>query len=286
MRFLLTNDDGYDAPGLRALHQAVRGLPGVEISVIAPAVAQSGMGHSTTESFTCREARLEGMGQVIVAEGTPPDCVRAALHLPGHPRPDWVLAGINRGSNLGVDIFYSGTVAAAREAAMLGVPAIAISQLVKPAIPDDWPGSARLAAAIIAAITLPGQTAPPSVDQESFQMVRKALLNAALSAVPLFADQPVAPVRARIGSSHRRPQVIPCWNVNLPRPPDSRPPLGACVAPVSSDPPAFSFTQSREGNNATLLTCVSRYHERLATPGTDVALAFAGHITLSILPLG
>ena len=143
MKILLTNDDGYDAPGLRALHEAVKALPGVELSVIAPAVAQSGKGHSITAQFTCRQAAIEPMGRVIVTDGTPADCVRAALHLPSHPRPDWVIAGINHGSNLGVDVYYSATVAAVREAAILGVPAISVSQLVKPPIADDWPSSTR-----------------------------------------------------------------------------------------------------------------------------------------------
>lgn len=285
MRFLLTNDDGYDAPGLRALHEAVHNLPGVEISVIAPAVAQSGMGHSTSESFTCREVCLEGMGQITVAEGTPADCVRAALHLPGHPRPDWVIAGINRGSNLGVDIFYSGTVAAAREAAILGVRAIAISQLVKPSIADDWPGSARLAGAIIAAITLPEQAPAPWVDQVCFDMVRRALLDAALSASALSPSQPVAPVRPMTGVSSQRRPAAPCWNVNLPRLSDGCPPLGACVTPISSDPPAFDLAPTSQGSGITRLTYVGRYHERQGTPGTDVARAFAGYITLSLLTL-
>jgi len=285
VHFLLTNDDGYDAPGLRALYEAVRGLPGVEISVFAPAVAQSGKGHSTSESFVCRRVALQGMGPIVVVEGTPADCVRASLHLPGHPRPDWVIAGINRGSNLGVDVFYSGTVAAAREAAILGVPAIAVSQLVKPAIHDDWPRSTRLAGAIIAAIALPEAPLPACVDQGSFQMVRNALLNAALSTIPLSAAQPVAPVRPLTGSSHERRPAVPCWNVNLPRPPDNHPPLGACVVPISSDPPAFDFTHAPQGDEAALLTYVGRYHERQASPGTDVAMTFAGHVTLSPLTL-
>ncbi|MGQ9651378.1 MAG: 5'/3'-nucleotidase SurE [Phycisphaerae bacterium] len=285
MRFLLTNDDGYDAPGLRALHEAVRSLPDVEISVIAPAVAQSGMGHSTSESFACREVCLEGMGQITVAEGTPADCVRAALHLPGHPRPDWVIAGINRGSNLGVDIFYSGTVAAAREAAILGVPGIAISQLVKPSIPDDWPGSACLAAAVIAAITLPEQPAGPRVDQTCLHMVRRALLEAALSAAALSPSHPVAPVRPMTGFSPERRPGAPCWNVNLPRSSDGRPPLGACVTPISFDPPNFGLTATSQGSGITRLTYVDRYHERQAAPGTDVARAFAGYITMSLLAL-
>ncbi|HPD30239.1 MAG TPA: 5'/3'-nucleotidase SurE [Phycisphaerae bacterium] len=285
MRFLLTNDDGYDAPGLRALHEAVGSLPGVEIGIIAPAVAQSGTSHSTSESFICRQVCLEGMGQITVAEGTPADCVRAALHLPGHPRPDWVIAGINRGSNLGVDIFYSGTVAAAREAAILGVPAIAISQLVKPSMPDDWLSSARLAAAIMAAITLPEQPPSPWVDQKCFDMVRRALLDAALSAAALSPSHPVAPVRPMTGFPSQGCPAAPCWNVNLPRSSDGRPPLGACVAPISSDPPAFGLTPMSQGNGITRLTYVGRYHERQATPGTDVALAFAGYITLSPLAL-
>lgn len=285
MRILLTNDDGYDAPGLRALYEAVSGLPDTTVSAIAPAVAKSGKGHSVTEQFTCRQITIEPLGRIIVTDGTPADCVRAAMHLPGHPRPDWVIAGINRGSNLGVDVCYSGTVAAAREAAIMGIPAIAISQLVKSPLPDDWACSTRQAAAIISAICRPREPAPPVADATIHHLAQVALLNQALSAVPISAGQPVAPVRPILEPPARPPVGVPCWNVNLPRLPDQRPPLGVRVAPVSSDPLAFSYEHTAPDAGRVLMTYAGRYHERPATPGTDVALAFAGYITLSPLAI-
>jgi len=285
VRILLTNDDGYDAPGLRALHEAVGGLPGVEVSVIAPAVAQSGKGHSITARFTCRRVAVEPMGSVVVIDGTPADCVRAALHLPGHPRPDWVIAGINHGSNLGIDIYYSATVAAVREAAILGVPAISVSQLVKPQMTDDWSSSTRQAAAVIAAICSPQQAAPPGVDAEIHRLAQAAIQNQGLSAVALSADQPVAAVRPILAPPRRRRPATPCWNVNLPRLPDGQPPHGVRLAPVSIDPLEFTYDHAVEGQES-VMTYVGRYHERPASPETDVAWAFAGYITLSQMKLG
>jgi 5'-nucleotidase len=134
MRFLLTNDDGIEAPGLQALLEAVDGAG--EALVAAPADAQSGCGHSTT---TDRPFRVRQLGAARFAvEGTPADCVRAALHrFGGHF--DWVLSGINSGGNLGVDVYHSGTVAAVREAALRGVPAIAFSHYRNRVLTDqDW----------------------------------------------------------------------------------------------------------------------------------------------------
>ena len=285
MRVLLTNDDGYEAPGLRALYDAVNALPGVAIDVIAPVAAQSGKAHATTGTFTCRPMVVERMGRILVVDGTPADCVRAALHLPGRPQPDWVIAGINRGSNLGVDVYYSGTVAAVREAAILGVPAIAISQLVKPSMPDDWSSSQRQAAAIIAAICLPYEAAPSAADPEVHRLARIEMQGASVSAMPLFADQPVAPVRPVLDPPRPKWHTPPCWNVNLPRPPDNRP-LGVRIAPLSTDPPAFTFNHAPQDDEKATMTYVDHYHQRPAAPGTDVALAFRGYITISRLRLG
>jgi 5'-nucleotidase len=283
VRILLTNDDGYDAPGLRALYQAVSSLPEAQIDIIAPAVVQSGKGHATTEKFTCRPVTLEPMGRVIVVDGTPADCVRTAMHLPMHPRPDWVIAGINHGSNIGVDVYYSGTVAAVREAAILGIPAIAISQLVKSTIPDDWARSTRLATAVIAAICMPQQPPPPDADPEIHRCVQTALESQPLSAIALSGDQPVAPLRPMLDAPPPHRAIPPCWNVNLPRLAANATPLGARIAPISTDPLAFGFTHAAQKNDETLMTYVGRYHERTASPGTDVALVFSGYVTLSPL---
>ena len=122
MRFLLTNDDGIDAPGLAALERVVPN--GGRPLIVAPSREQSGMSHAVT---THAPLILEAAGERRWAvDGAPADCVRVALHRFGG-EVDCVLAGINSGGNLGSDVFYSGTVAAAREAALRGLPAVAVS---------------------------------------------------------------------------------------------------------------------------------------------------------------
>lgn len=123
MRFLLTNDDGIGAPGLDALSSVARQLG--EVFLVAPLGHCSGSGHQVT---TNRPLRLHDHGPAgFAVEGWPVDCVRLALR--GlEMEVDWVLSGINAGGNLGADAYISGTVAAAREAALLGRPAIAFSQ--------------------------------------------------------------------------------------------------------------------------------------------------------------
>jgi 5'-nucleotidase len=135
---LLTNDDGFDAPGLAAMYAALEGL--ARLSAVAPAGPASSAGHSVTDRGTIRveRRRVEPFGPICAVHGTPADCVRLGLIELLDRRPDWVIAGINRGGNLGVDVFYSGTVAAAREAAILGIPAVAVSQYVRGGEPD-WP---------------------------------------------------------------------------------------------------------------------------------------------------
>ncbi|MEZ5363999.1 MAG: 5'/3'-nucleotidase SurE [Bryobacterales bacterium] len=123
MRLLLTNDDGIDAPGLEALARAAEGL--AELVIVAPTQERSGCSHAAT---THAPLRLEQRGPNRYAlDGTPADCVRVALHRLEEPF-DAVLAGINSGGNLGVDVFHSGTVAAVREGAIHGLPGIAVSR--------------------------------------------------------------------------------------------------------------------------------------------------------------
>src|SRR5215212_1249585 len=142
--FLLTNDDGWDAPGLEALRKAAEGLG--TCRVVAPCGPHSGCGHRvTTHEPIAVERRPDGR---IVVAGTPADCVRLALH---HLAPDvsWVLSGINAGGNLGTDVHHSGTVAAVREAVIHGRPGIAISHYIARGRPIDWPAAARRAAAVL-----------------------------------------------------------------------------------------------------------------------------------------
>ncbi len=131
VRVLLTNDDGIEAAGLQALRRALRDLPGIELAVIAPDGNRSAMARSITtrRPLWVREVDF-GDGTVGYAtDGTPVDCVRLArLGLIEEFTADLVVSGINHGSNLGDDITYSGTVAAALEAIVLGLPGIAVSQ--------------------------------------------------------------------------------------------------------------------------------------------------------------
>jgi 5'-nucleotidase len=130
VRVLLTNDDGITAPGLQAARRALREIDGVEVDVIAPDSNRSATARSITTRSPLTVEEVEfGDGEVGYAtDGTPVDCVRfAELGLVGH-RPDLIFSGVNHGANLGDDITYSGTVAAAFEGIILGIPAVAFSQ--------------------------------------------------------------------------------------------------------------------------------------------------------------
>ncbi len=123
---LISNDDGYDSPNLEALRLGLAVLG--DVTVCAPYGEQSAASHALTLHRPLI-LRRHGPGRYSV-DGTPADCVYVALHADGRvlPRiPDLVVSGINRGLNLGMDVYYSGTVAAAREAALRGIPAIAAS---------------------------------------------------------------------------------------------------------------------------------------------------------------
>lgn len=129
MKILISNDDGILAPGLIALYDAVADMG--EVSVVAPDSPQSASGHSITltHPLTVQQIRVEGQRSFVGAsvDGRPADCVRLALKALLPQPPDLVLSGINAGANAGINVFYSGTVAAAVEAAMCGIPAVAFS---------------------------------------------------------------------------------------------------------------------------------------------------------------
>src|ERR671923_2001627 len=130
MRVLITNDDGIQATGLHALRKELGLIDGLEIYVVAPDSNRSATARSiTTRSpLWVEEVPFDDGSSGYATDGTPVDCVRfAELGLIGE-RPELIVAGINHGSNLGDDITYSGTVAAALEGIVLGIPAIAISQ--------------------------------------------------------------------------------------------------------------------------------------------------------------
>jgi 5'-nucleotidase len=144
LTFLLTNDDGWDAPGLESLRQAANGLG--RCRVVAPSGPHSGCGHRvTTDAPIAVNVIAE---DILRVTGTPADCVRLALHQ-FSPRPQWVLSGINAGGNLGADIHHSGTVAAVREGVLHGLPGIAFSHYIARGHAVDWTGAARWAREVL-----------------------------------------------------------------------------------------------------------------------------------------
>ncbi len=126
MRVLLTNDDGVHAPGLEVLERVAARFAD-ELWIVAPSEEQSGAGHSLTLS---QPLRLRKLGERrFCVTGTPTDSVMMGLaHILAEAKPDLILSGINRGANLGEDVTYSGTVSAAMEGALAGIPSIALSQ--------------------------------------------------------------------------------------------------------------------------------------------------------------
>jgi 5'/3'-nucleotidase len=123
---LLSNDDGYSSPGIRALAASLGAH--ADVVIVAPETEQSATSHALSLHHPLRLRRVEK--QVFALDGTPADCVYVALHAKERVvprRPDLVVSGLNHGLNLGQDVFYSGTVAAAREGALRGIPAVAAS---------------------------------------------------------------------------------------------------------------------------------------------------------------
>lgn len=160
MRILLTNDDGIDAPGIRAMHSALMALDPVsreqfggpmgagngnetEVFTVAPLTVQSATSHGVTfhEPLMTRPTRINGEAGVAV-DGRPADCVKVGLtelwtqRFGEGSRPDLVVSGMNAGANVGINVIYSGTVAAAIEAAFMGVPSIAVSLHLGRGMPD------------------------------------------------------------------------------------------------------------------------------------------------------
>ena len=134
MRILLTNDDGYHAPGLAVLERIARTLSD-DIWVVTPAEEQSGTGRALTITKPVRVRRFDE--RRFSVSGTPTDAVMMALAKLVPDRPDLVLSGVNRGANLAEDVSYSGTVSAAMEGAFAGIRSVALSQLYADAGPGD-----------------------------------------------------------------------------------------------------------------------------------------------------
>jgi 5'/3'-nucleotidase len=185
MRILLTNDDGIRAPGIAAMHEALLGVrwpaPAAErratheatqILTIAPLTVQSATGHGVTfkEPLMVREEAVREGVMGLAVDGRPADCVKLAISslwperfgkgLDGKPsRPDLLISGMNAGANCGINVIYSGTVAAAIESAFLGVPSIAVSLHIGPGKPR-FEVAARHAATVIGLLVAGGLPAP------------------------------------------------------------------------------------------------------------------------------
>jgi len=140
MKVLLTNDDGITATGLNVLRQALLDVPGVELAVIAPDSNRSATARSITTHHALWVDEVEfGDGTTgFATDGTPVDCVRFGTLGLIDTEPELIVSGINQGANLGDDITYSGTVAAALEGVVLGIPAIAVSQQAYTGRLDSW----------------------------------------------------------------------------------------------------------------------------------------------------
>jgi 5'-nucleotidase len=191
MRILLSNDDGYFAPGLAALAQAL--TPLADVTVVAPERDRSGASNSLTldRPLILRQAP----SGFYYVNGTPTDCVHLAVTGMLDQMPDIVISGINHGANMGDDTIYSGTVAAATEGYLLGIPSIAVSLASHNARHFDT--AARVVADLVRRI----QAQPP---------VEPMLLNVN---VPDVADEDIEPpVVTRLGKRHKAESVVKTTN--------------------------------------------------------------------------
>lgn len=186
MKILVSNDDGYLAPGLIALAEALR--PIADIVVVAPDSNRSGSSNSLTLDRPLSVYRAEN-GFYFV-NGTPSDCVHIALTGVLSEKPDLVVSGINQGQNMGDDTLYSGTVAAATEGFLFGIPAIAFSQVEK--------GWVHVEAA--------ARVAREFVEQRLELLSRPYLLNVNIPSLPYEQIRGIKP--ARLGKRHESEAVV------------------------------------------------------------------------------
>ncbi|WP_336989254.1 5'/3'-nucleotidase SurE [Aeromonas hydrophila] len=186
MRILVSNDDGVHAEGIRALSEALAACG--EVIVVAPDRNRSGASHSLTLEVPLRVTCIAETGYHAV-KGTPTDCVHLAVNELVRPEPDMVVAGINHGANLGDDVIYSGTVAAATEGRHLGFPSLAISLVGK----THFATAAHYAAQLVRGMMVH----PLPADQ---------ILNVNVPDLPL--DQIKGIRVTRLGNRHRAESVI------------------------------------------------------------------------------
>ena len=193
MRILLSNDDGYQAPGLKALHGALSST--ADCIVVAPDRDRSGASNSLTLEQPIRAATMEN--GFIRVEGTPTDCVHLAITGLLHDEPDMVVSGINAGANMGDDVLYSGTVAAATEGRFLGYPAMAVS--IASHTPRHFATAARVASELVARLCAHGLPA-------------ESILNVNVPDLPY--DELQGMLATRLGHRHNAEPVV---NADDPR---------------------------------------------------------------------
>jgi 5'-nucleotidase len=187
MRILLSNDDGYQSAGLDTLARHLEAF--AELTVVAPDRDRSGASNSLTLDRPLRATRLNN--GVYRVDGTPTDCVHLAITGLLETEPDMVVAGINAGANLGDDVLYSGTVAAATEGRFLGFPALALS--INSFEPAHWQTAAQVAAQLIQA--LPALALDPQI-----------ILNVNVPDLPLSEIKGFA--STRLGHRHKAEPVV------------------------------------------------------------------------------
>jgi len=147
MKILLCNDDGISSAGLLALYRSVSDLG--EVFVVAPESGQSAVGHSVTldRPISCRRVHVHESFWGYAVDGRPADCVKLALVELLPDRPDLLVSGINAGANVGINVLYSGTVAAAAEGALFGIPSVAVSLEMGQELDFEW--AARIARKVL-----------------------------------------------------------------------------------------------------------------------------------------
>lgn len=190
MKILISNDDGYRAEGLRALTDALKPL--ADITVVAPDRNRSGASNSLTLDVPLRVFPFD-TDRYVVVNGTPTDCVHLAISGLFEHDHDMVVSGINDGANLGDDVLYSGTVAAAIEGRFLGLPAIAISLVIQPDSGQHFATAARIAAELVMRI----QRSP---------LHQATILNVNVPDLPYEALKGYRPTR--LGFRHRSEPIV------------------------------------------------------------------------------
>lgn len=241
MRILITNDDGINAPGLKVLHAIATEIAGdaEQVWTCAPAFEQSGVGHCISYTKPMMVSQLDD--RVFAAEGSPADCVLAAIHdaMTACP-PDLVLSGVNRGNNSAENTLYSGTIGAALEAALQDIPAIALSQYFGPAnrdLDNPFEAAAQHGADVVRRIL---DNNP--LDQNDYRLFYNVN----------FPPAPAADVKGiRLGAQGRRPNTVFSTEPHL-------------------SPSGRRFLWIRGGDQRVE-----------TTPGTDAALNLDGYVSVT-----